>query len=148
MGRAHDGLLQKRDHIRSCSWLLRDPMRQRLTAPEQRRRLLDPTLTKLATGTLAASNAVLCVAPLLGTAIPRDIMLALLVSEDEAGDAWLSQLPMAQDISPALMARWIGFLVRERLVEERGGVVALTDAGYDVIVSVLEAIHSAQRQLD
>jgi hypothetical protein len=124
-------------------------MRKRRTAPKQGPQRLDPTvMTKLATRMLATSNAVLCVAPLLGNAIPRDIMLALLVSEDEAGDAWLSKLPMAQDISPALMARWIGVLVRERLVEERGGVVALTDAGYDVIVSVLEAIHSAQRQLD
>ncbi|WBH18136.1 hypothetical protein [Sphingomonas radiodurans] len=124
-------------------------MTKTLGLPAGSFRLLSATTTtKLAQRMLASDRVIAGVSPLLTNAIPREILLSLLVAEDSARYISRAELDLSEGPSEAIITRWITVLLHEDLIEERAGMIALTPTGYDMIVRTLEGIYAAQRTLD
>lgn len=100
-------------------------------------------ITGIARRLLAGSRSVSGAAALLKEVVPRDIMLALLVAEVDAGPLAPTDVATQVGASRAIVDRWIEILRRRRLVERHDDRVALTARGRDTTAIFIEAMRTA-----
>ena len=77
-----------------------------------------------------------------------DILLSLYVAEEEARYLAVGELAPAGDRTPAVIQRWVAYLVQLGLVERRGDLLALSTDGHAAITDAIEAMFVALRALD
>lgn len=124
-------------------------MTRTLGTPHDGALILSPTTTvTLARRMLAASQAVADSLPAGFYASPvLDTLLALHVAEEDAAYLDVAKVEPA-GVAPTIARRWIGILVAQGLVEQRGTLLALTDEGHAAVTRLLEAVYAVQRELD
>jgi hypothetical protein len=75
-------------------------------------------------------------------------LLVLFTAEDDGNYFTLDQIKLPGSFNQTTKARWLAALTGEGLVVTKGGLFALTLAGYDLVDRTTEAVWHAQRALD
>lgn len=104
---------------------------------------------KLAERMLASSRVIACsLPPGLHPPSPVTILLELYLAEDEALYPKSSGLGLTDHMHPIVAERWVAALLKQGLVEQQHGRVALSAAGYQAVTDMLEVLFAVQRALD
>lgn len=107
------------------------------------------TTIKLAERMLASSRVVACSMPAgLHPPSPVTILLELYLAEEEALYPKSSALGLTDHMHPIVAERWAAALLKQGLVEQQHGRVALSATGHKVVTEMLELLFAVQRALD
>jgi hypothetical protein len=82
----------------------------------------------------------------LGFRVPSgaDMLLAILVAEDQGYWPTVHSVIAVAGACADSGLRWLRVLAEHDLVERRGDMLALTDAGYDLVTQLAARVHAVQ----
>lgn len=77
-----------------------------------------------------------------------DILLAVYVAEDGALYPSITDLEPASSRSEGVTRRWVAALIDMKMLEQRSGVLALTENGHRIMTRAITELYRRQRELD
>lgn len=124
-------------------------MSKLLDGADDQRILRPATTAKIALRMLAGLRVIADYLPegLAGTPAV-DILLAVYVAEDSALYPSITDLEPASSSSTNVTRRWVSALISMKMLEQRSGVLALTENGHRIMTSAITELYRRQRELD